>query len=264
MNAELCVLFEEIIDMRYFMVFTLCAVSVCLAQERFHNDEFGFTLEVPVGWNISFENEWSDEVKDSLKRLFEFKTLLMLNPSGVKAPKAPCIQIRGKKLQKTITSEMIADLKETGKGYVTYSAEDMAKIALGKNFDQYSQIDAFYNYDSTKKLAIAKISYQNKNDNTYFLSASAKFVGLQRVIDFDGYWKGENPEQFWQVFNKVINSFEFDQDAAPKGLITSVPQEIKEISNMSKPATPARIMKWIGWILGILIVAGVVKVLFFR
>jgi hypothetical protein len=246
------------------MIFTLCAVSVCLAQERFHNDEFGFTLETPAGWTISFENEWSNEVKDSLERLYDGKTLLMLNPSGVKAPKAPCIQVQGKKLQKTTTSEAIGDLKETGEKQMPNSARYLAQSLLGGNASKYSQIDTFYNYNPTKKLAIAKILYQNKDDNTYFLSARAKFIGLQRVIDFRGYWKGENPEQFWQVFNKVINSCEFDQDAAPKGLITSVPQEIKEISNMSKPATPARIMKWVGGILGILIVAGVVKALFFR
>lgn len=259
----MCALFEEIIEMRYIMIFTLCAVSVCLAQENYHNDEFGFTLEVPVGWNMSFENEWSDEVKASLGRLYESKTLLMLNPSGVKAFKTPCIQVQGKQLQKMTTSEAIADLKKTGKKHVTAGADYVAHCFLS-NIKQYNQTDTFYDYDSTKKLAIAKILYQNKNDNTYFLSATGMFIGLQRVIEFNGYWEGENPEEFWQVFKKVTDSFAFDQDTAPKGLITSVPQEIKEISKMSKPESSMRLMKWVGGIIGILIVAGVVKALFFR
>jgi hypothetical protein len=246
------------------MIFILCSVSACLAQEKYHNDEFGFTLETPEGWNISFENEWSDEDKDSLKRLFEGKTLLMLNPSGVKAPKVPCIQVQGRKLERTTTSEAIADLKETGKKHVTYSAEYLAQSIFGKKIGQHNQIDTFYNYDSTKKLAIAKILYQNKNDNIYFLSVTGMFIGLQRVIEFNGYWKGENPEEFWQVFKKVVDSFAFDQDTAPKGLITSVPQEIKEVSNMPRPVASMRLMRWVGGIIGILIVAGVVKVVFFR
>lgn len=243
--------------------FILIAGSICLAQEKYHNDEFGFTLEIPVGWNISLENEWSDEVKASLRRLYESKTLLMLNPSGVKALKTPCIQVQGKRLQRSTTSEAIADLKKTGKKYVTAGADYVAHCFLS-NIKQYNQADTFYDYDSSKKLAIAKILYQNKNDSTYFLSASATLVGLQRVIEFNGYWKGDDPESFWQIFNEVIDSFEFDKDTAPKGLITAVPQEIKEISKMSKPVTPARIMKWVGWILGILIIIGVIKTIFFR
>jgi hypothetical protein len=94
------------------------------------------------------------------------------------------------------------------------------------------------------------------------------FIGLQRVIEFNGYWKGENPEEFWQVFKKVTDSFAFDKETAPKGLITSVPQEIKEISKMSKPESSMRLMRWVGRIIiGILIVtgiAGVVKAIFFR
>ncbi len=235
--------------MRYLIIFNLCIFSICLAQESFRNDEFGFALEVPVGWNISFENEWPDEVKDSLERLHESKTLLMLNPSGIKAPKAPCIQVQGRKLQKTTTSEAIKVLKETGKKYVTASARYLAQSLLGRNANQYNQIDTFYDYDSARKLAVAKILYQHKDRDIYFLSASAKFIGLQRVIDFQGYWKGDDPESFWQVFIGVTDSFEFDADAKPKW----------GIGDMSGEQKFGLIWKLVGIILTISIIIGIVK-----
>jgi len=241
--------------MRNILIIFLFTASVCLAQESFHNDEFGFTIEMPVGWNISFENEWSNEVKDSLERVFDGKTLLMLNPSDVKAPKTPCIQVQGRKLQKTTTSEAINTLKHTGEEFMTYSAEYLAESLLGRNVNQYDKMDTFYDYDSSRKAAIAKILYQHKREDIYFLSARAKFIGLQRVIDFRGYWEGDDPESFWQTFNEVIDSFEFDQDARPGGILGAA----KEIGDMSKEQKFNLIWKWAGIILTISIIIGIAR-----
>lgn len=240
--------------MRYLIVFFLCA-SACLAQGTHHNDEFGFTLEVPVGWNISFEDQWSDKVKWALEKLYSNKTLLILNPPGVEIAKSPCIHVQSIKLKRTTTSEAIADLKKNGKERLTKHTEYMAEDMLGRKINQYSKMDPFYNYYSSRYLAIARILYEHNEDSTYALVAMAKFIGRQRVVDFSGYWKGDDPKGFWQAFNEVIDSFEFDQDAAPKGLITAVP---------SGPITLMRVMKWFSWILGILIVVGIAKALLFR
>ncbi len=81
---------------------------------------------------------------------------------------------------------------------------------------------------------------------------------------FRGYWKGDNPEEFEEIFDKVVNSFKFDSEAKPKGLLGAVSQEIKEISTLSKEQKSKRIWKWGGTILTILIIIGIVKRLLVR
>lgn len=249
--------------MRYFIIILLCTTSVCLAQESYHDDEFGFTFEIPSEWSITLEDEFSDKVKNGFKKHYSSKTLLMLNPPDIEAPKTPFILIQGKKLIRSTTSEAIATLKKTGKEEMTKSAEYLAKGGLGRKANRYRQIEVFSDYNSSKKLAIAKILYQHKNDNTYLLAARAQFVGLQRVIDFQGCWRGDSSQQFWQDFNDVVDSFEFDQDTAPKNLITAIPQEIKEMIALPRQAKGRPILKWIGYIIGTAIVLSIIKKLFF-
>lgn len=237
--------------MRIFLIAILCTVSVCLAQESCHNDEFGFTIEVPAGWNISFEDEWSDKVKEVLEKLYSNKTLLILNPPGVEIAKSPCVHVQGIKLKRKTTSEMIAYLKKNGKERLTKHTGYMAEDMLGRKINQYSKMDTFYNYDSSGKVAIAKILYEHNEEGTYVLVAMAKFVGRRRVVDFSGYWKGDDPESFWQAFNEVVDSFEFDHDTVPKGLI-------------SEPITLRRVMKWGSIILTISIILVFVKMLLGR
>jgi len=237
--------------MRNILIIFLCTGSVCLAQESYHNGEFGFTLEVPSGWNISFENEWSDKLKAALERAYATKTLLLLSPSDKKPHEMPLIQIQGKKLERMTTSEAIESIKEKHSKDMISSAQYTALAKLGPKMKQYRQKDTFYNYDSYRKFAIAKILYQHKYEDTYFLSAVAKFIGLQRVIDFRGYWKGDDPESFWQIFNEVVDSFEFDHDTVPKGSI-------------SEPITLRRVMKWGSIILTISIILVFVKMLLGR
>ena len=62
--------------MRMFIIILLCFSSLCLAQEKYHNNEFGFTIEVPSGWHATFEDEWADEVRALLKKRYSFKTLV--------------------------------------------------------------------------------------------------------------------------------------------------------------------------------------------
>lgn len=253
--------------MRHFTIVLLCFSSLCLAQEKYHNEEFGFTIEAPSGWQLRLEDEWSDKVKAVLKKhYFSSSNLLILNPSGTKTLNVPSIIVHGIKLKRTTTSEAIADLKKNGRNGMISSAENIARYdVLGKKINQYRKIDTFYDYNSSKNLAIAIILYQHEDEeNTHFMAATAKFIGLQRVIDFRGYWKGDDPEEFQKVFDEVINSFEFDQDAKPKGILGAVPQEIKEVGRLSKEQKFNRIWKWGGAILTISIILGFIKMLLGR
>lgn len=242
--------------MRNILIIFLCTASVCLAQESCHNDEFGFTIDIPSGWYMTSENEWSDKVKKVLEKRYSSGNLLILNPSGIEPLRFPSIIVQGIKLKRTTTSEAIADLKNNGKERLTKHTGYMAKYdLLGKKINQYSKTDTFYNYDSSRKMAIAKILYEHNKEGTYVLVTMAKFIGRKRVVDFRGYWKGDDPEGFWQTFNEVIDSFEFDQDAKPGGIFG----EAKEFSDMSKKQKFNLIWKWGGIILTISIIIGITR-----
>lgn len=243
--------------MRNVLIVILCTASVCLAQENYYDDEFEFTIGIPSQWYATTENEWSGKVEGVLKKHYwSSKPLLILNTLDTEILNIPSIIVTGIKLERTTTFEAIADLKKNGHDRMISSAENIAKYdVLGKKIKQYRQIDTFYDYNSSRKFAVAKILYQHKDEDIYFLSAMVKFIGRQRVIDLRGYWSGVDPEEFWQVFTEVVDSFEFDQDAKPRGILG----EIKEISHLSKEQKFNRIWKWGGTILTISIILGFVK-----
>jgi len=237
------------LNVRYVVIVFLCTASVCLAQETYHNEEFGFIIDTPSEWRVSLEDEWSDKVKTAFKLLYTSKPLCILYPSGIKTTDAPCIIVFGQKTREVTTPELIELIKNTGEKMLTSHAEDLAKGLLGKKFKQYREIDAFYDYNSSRELATASIFYKHNNeDNVYFIVARAKFIGLQRVIDFRGYWKGDDPDRFQAVFDEVIDSFDFDPEAKPSG-------------NLSKEQKFDRILKWGGTILTISIILGFIRIL---
>jgi len=233
-------------------IFLLCISTVCLAQENYHNEEYGFSIDVPSQWHISFENEWTDEIKATLVKLYNSKTLLMLNPSGIKPADIPCIQIQGKFLENVTPSQVILLIKKTGAKQMPKDANYLAKDILGTKLEQYQQIDQFYNYNTSKNLAMAKVLYKRNNENVYFLSARAKFIGSQSVIDLRGYYDGNSPEQFWKVFNDVVDSFKFDKGAVSK-------KTSEELSYETGKKFIGLISKLTTWLLIVLIVLWILK-----
>ncbi len=246
--------------MRKFVLIVILSVSsLAFAQDEYHDDEFGFTIKAPSGWNITFKDQLSAKGKESLKKAFSNEVLLMIHPPDTEPPKNPCILFNCRKLVRTTTSEAIADLKKLGNEALMKSTRFLGWMLLGRKEKQYTEIDEFYDYDSSLYRAVSKVLYQHNQDGSYALCAKAKFIGLQRVTSFSAYWKGDDPEEFWQVFTEVIDSFEFDDDARPKGILGTVPQEIKEVSKLSSQEMFKRVWKWIGIILPVLIVLGFVK-----
>jgi len=59
------------LNVRYVVIVFLCTASVCLAQETYHNEEFGFIIDTPSEWRVSLEDEWSDKVKTAFYTLAE-------------------------------------------------------------------------------------------------------------------------------------------------------------------------------------------------
>lgn len=234
-------------------VFLLYVCSVCFGQDTYYNNEYGFTIVVPSQWHTSFDKEWSDEVKTKLIELYSSTTLLMLNPLNIKPADAPCIQIQGKMFTSEISpSQAILLIKKTGFKQLPKDANYLAKDILGTKFGRYRQIDQFYNYEDSKNLALTKMLYKKNDANIYFLSARAKFIGYRSMIDLRGYYDGNSPEQFWQTFKGVVDSFRFDKGTLPK-------QTSEEISYETGQKTFSLISKLITWLLVASIVLWILK-----
>ena len=134
--------------MRYFgFVFLLFLTSICLAQETYHDEGFGFTIKAPSGWQLRLEDEWPDKIRNYLKKRYESKTVAILNQLDAETMEAPCIRIRGKFLKKTTTSEAIATIKAKGKEQLVSAASLTLMYVLGREYKQYNQVDTSYNYN---------------------------------------------------------------------------------------------------------------------
>ena len=97
--------------MRYIIVIVfLYATSVCMAQERYYNEEFGFAFDIPSKWYITFEDELSDDAKKTLAELYWSENLLVLSPYGIDALEIPCILTQGRKSEESFNSKNIRSI----------------------------------------------------------------------------------------------------------------------------------------------------------
>lgn len=247
--------------MRHFIIVLLFA-STCFAQERYYQEEFNFSVNIPEGWYHSLEEDWPESTKKILKRIYTSKTLLMFNPLNATPSEIPCIQIQGKVMEHSTTSQIIDHLKIDGEDKLVSSAEYLAKDTFGKKINGFQKVDTFYDYNSQNHRAIAKIVFKNPETGNLFVSARAKFIGARRAVDLRGYWTGQNPDEFWGLFNEFVDSFEFDPEAKVKIGIGGISQEVSDIKEISPEAGLRRIFKWGGIILGVLIVLGIFKSIF--
>jgi hypothetical protein len=247
--------------MRYIIVIVfLYATSVCMAQERYYNEEFGFAFDIPSKWYITFEDELSDDAKKTLAELYWSENLLVLSPYGIDALEIPCILTQGRKSEESFNSKNISYFKRTSERKLTSSTEKMVDELLGERIEQYHRTDYFYDYDTSRNLAIVKIIYENNlNKDVHLVTAIATCIGgigSEAAIDFRGYWKGQYPEEFWNIFKGVVDSFEFDQDAvAPK-------RTSEEISHETAKTVFRLIYKVCGSFFGLLIAIWILKKIF--
>jgi len=243
--------------MRYFIVIIFCITSVCLAQETYHDEDYGFTIDIPSNWYISFDDEWPDEVKSALEQHYLSKALFMLSPLGVEVPYSPCIRVFGGIGTKN-TNLRTTYVEKNGKRMLTSKMKSMIDELLEGDVKQYHEIDTYYDYDSSKYLAIAKTLYKHNEESTYFMVTSAKFIGQPQGIDFQGYWAGIEHEEFWQVFSEVVDSYRFGQ-------VSEVVDSLKfGTEPKSKEEVVNQIWKWGGIILTISIILGFTKKLLGR
>lgn len=255
--------------MRYFIIALLLLSPLSFAQEKYHNEEFGFTFKLPSGWQAKTEDELTDKQRNVLGLYaFLYEFFVILNPLDTEPSDFPTIiVVMGNIYEGSTTSEVIAGI-ESGKKKLVESTENMKKTVLGKKINIYSEIDTFYNYAPSCYRAVCRILYKIESEevpwDTYAAVAQAKIVGRKRVIRFKGFYSGENPVDFQESFVEVANSFEFDLDAAPKKGLGTITQEIKDVSELSRRYTFKKISIWVGWILTASIILGFAKMVYGR
>ncbi|MFC1677854.1 hypothetical protein ACFL3G_12445 [Planctomycetota bacterium] len=242
--------------MRYFAIaFLLSTASVCWANETYSSEEFGFTMDIPSGWEMSLEEDWSDELNLTSNVLF------VLNPSGVEIMDAPTILVKGHTLDNKSRSGLIRLLNARAEKGFELEAKLIAKKFLGNSFKQYRKIDTFSEYKSSENSGRAELLYEHKKDYTCFMAARAGFVGPRSYVSFHSYWKGDDPEEFESDYYDVIKSFRFGLKAKVKGALDSFSQEIEEIGEMSSEQKSEHFLERFGKIIGILFTVGTILVI---
>lgn len=234
--------------MRYLAILLLCA-SACLAQQTQHNEEFGFTITIPSGWQIVFEDEWSFKVKDKLEEQYVSKPLFLLKPANVEISDS-CIMVFGRKVDEEVSSLATAFVEQSAEKMMT--SDMLAKEILGPDIETYQKVNSSYDRNSSENLSIARVIYQDENDQgRKFITAWAKFFVDKKDINLRGYSKSKPPDQFWSIFRDVVGSvYISSHDVSGK--------------NISSEGMLNQVMKWGGIILTISIILGIAKIIFAR
>ena len=233
--------------MKYTVFIFLFAASICLAQE-YHNEEINFTIDVPSGWNISFEDQWPDKLKADIEK-YNIKPLFVIDSSENRSSR---IIVFGNEEGKGQFSFSMAQrfAEKNAKNMMT--SDILAKELLGQDARQYRKIDSFYDYDSSKHLWLAKIIYEDKNDEaSRFITSWAMVFTSKKKIEFRGYSKDRFPEEFWKTFQDVVDSVKVGSSYSVKENLSS--------ENMLKT-----VIKWGGILLTISIILGFIKILLGR
>lgn len=248
----------ERIEMKNLVLLVFCVTSFCLAQETYYNEEYRFTVDIPLNWDISLEDEWPEELKTTLKGYYLSKAICMLNPSGIEISSSPCIRVFGG-LEDGKSRFRSNYIIQNGEKILTRSINNTVNEVTGDKIKQYRKVDSFYDYDSSKSLIMANILYKHNKNDSYFIVTIAKFFGRAQSISFQGFSSGNDHEEFWQLFKEVVNSYKVKLIRPKTTDSTKIEQDAELQEEKSN-----QIWKWGGAILGILVILGFVKMFLFR
>lgn len=239
--------------MRNLILLFLCATSFCLAQETYYNEEYRFTIDIPLNWDISLEDEWSDEIKTTLKGHYLSKAICILNPSDIEISSSPCIRVFGGSAKKK-THFRSNYIIQDGEKILTRSINNTVNEVIGDKIRLYRKVDSFYDYDSSKSLIMANILYKHVKEDSYFIVTGAMFFGRAKTINFQGFSLGNDHEEFWRLFKEVVNSYKVKLIRPKMTGSTEIEPDTKLTEEKSN-----QIWKWGGTIFGILVILGFVK-----
>ncbi len=248
----------------FFLTLIFIFVSNAFSKD-YINEQYGISFNLPDDWKVVDYEDLSPEKQQRLKENYKQSQTLVI--CGIKRPdrwNRTTVIVQYQNFKDIGFRDAIRELKsEHGKTMMISLAKLLALDTVGGRLRSYHIVESDSDFDNDRSMAFGKVYYQDR-DKSDFVAMVFKLLVKDGIVTLQSFSFGTEVDTFEETIGEIIDSFEFDPDAKPKGVLGSVPQEIKDVSNLSKEKTFNRIWKWGGIVLTIWIVLGLAKMLLDR
>ena len=201
----------------------LVVLSSVHAQDQYHSDKLKFSFVLPEGWERTpydklsdhYRFEW-DHIRDKMMAMELFSV------ESEDSLRTPYIYLEGN--ISTSTSE-----KELEKHYLSYKGREHEYIEDNQKFWQRNidwlragrlgdpkswkgaeLIGTDFYYDQEKHAIFKTIELYHERVGK-ILYENIRLLGSRRYVGLSCYWDGENPDEFLDLLDGIVDSFSYDK-----------------------------------------------------
>jgi len=248
----------------FFLPLIFIFVSNAFSKD-YINEQYGISFSLPDDWKVVDYEDLSSEKQQRLKKNYKQSQTLAI--CGIKRPdrwNRTTVIIQYQNFKDIGFRDAIRELKsEHGKKMMISLAKLLALDTIGGRLQSYHIVESDSDFDNDRSMAFGKVYYQNR-DKSDFVAMVSKLLVKDGIVTLQCFSLGTEVDTFEKTIGEIIDSFEFDPGAKSKGISGAIPQDIKEVGNLSKEQKFNRILKWGGIIVTISIILGFVKMLLAR
>jgi len=202
----------------------LVVLSSVHAQDQYHSDKLKFSFVLPEGWERTpydklsghYQFMW-DTVREKMTAMEHFS----MASSG--SSKTPYIYMEGsistskseKELEKHYLSykgrehEYIDDYQKAWQRIIDW-LQTGRKGGAPKSWKGAELIGTDFYYDQEKHATFETIELYHERVGK-ILHEDIRLLGSRRYVSLNCYWDGENPDEFLDLLDGIVDSFSYDK-----------------------------------------------------
>jgi hypothetical protein len=212
---------------RLIVIVSICflgMVSSAHGQERYRSDKLKFSFVLPEGWERTPYDKLSDHYKfswDTVREKMTAMELFSVRSSG--SLDTPYIYFEG--IIDTTQSEVekeerylpyIAREHEYIENHQKFWQRDIDWLQTGKrggapkSWKGAELIGTDFYYDQEKHAKFKTIELYHERVGK-ILYENIRLMGSRRYVSLSCYWDGENPDEFLDLLDGIMDSFSYDK-----------------------------------------------------
>ncbi|MCK4998340.1 MAG: hypothetical protein KAS23_02355 [Anaerohalosphaera sp.] len=229
--------------------------------QDFKNEEYGISFVLPDQWRIIEYGDMQLDRQKKLDNMFHpFKTLAVCGVWDSSNPDMSQIFIQYRKFEKSNYNKAKRFIQtDLAKERMIGSAEINAKDGLGREINYYKITYSKSDFISSADRAYGVVHYEG-DSKPKVIGMDVKFLCRDGWVGLRCFSRGSETNTFESIVNSIADSFQYEGHKSMAGTEVSV----EEADRLSYEQTGKNIWKWLGIILTISIVLGLIRMVFFR
>ena len=218
------------------------------------NEQHGISFNLPDDWKVVDYEDLSPEKQQRLKKNYKQSQTLAI--CGIKRPdrwNRTTVIIQYQDFKDIGVHDAIRELKsENGKKMMISLAKLLALDIVGGRLKSYHIVKSYSDFDNDKNIAVGKVYYQDR-DKSDFVAMVSKLLVKDGMVTLQSFSFGTEVNTFEKTIAEIIDSFVFDRSDGDgfgeDGIVSKLAQEA--VSDTWK--------SWVIWIIGAMIVGGLIR-----